>query len=562
MKEFASLISQIDQTNSTNDKVQLMVDYFKSHDAATNAWAIFILMGKQKKRILTSARLRKVINQISDVPKWLMEECYSAVGDTAEMIALIAESLLAKDQEATDKDSKLDHELNHEFSRGFSHEYTLVEWMEDKLPPLAKLPESELAKQLEVWWRSFSQQQIFVLNKVLTGAMRIGVSELLVFKALSNALNVERSLLATRLMGEFNPTAEFFESLSVKPTGDEADPTRGLIPLPFCLASPIVNPSESLDDAKDWFVEWKWDGIRAQIHKQKDQVEIWSRGEERITQSFPDLVEALVDTDFSGVLDGEIVAGDWAVPSPFQQLQVRLNKKNPNPKFISENKISFIAYDLLADATEDIRMSTLLDRRKKLKEVVSLLPPLSFGLSKQIEGDNWTELAKEREAARLKGAEGFMLKKKSSPYVGGRKRGVWFKWKLEPLTIDAILTAAQPGTGKRASLYTDYTFSIWKNKILVPIAKAYSGLNDTEIRSLDSWVRRNTQERFGPVRTLKPEKVFEIGFEGVAESRRHKSGYALRFPRILRERVDKDAVDANKVEDVAELLKFVSKRES
>lgn len=545
MKDFASLIAQIDQTNSTNDKVQLMVDYFKSHDSATNAWAIFILMGKQKKRILTSARLRKVINQISDVPTWLMEECYSAVGDTAEMIALISESLLAKNKDEND--------INHEF--------TLVEWMEKKLPPLAKLPEPELAQQLENWWRSFSQQQIFVLNKVLTGAMRIGVSELLVFKALSIALEVDRSLLATRLMGEFEPTAETFESLSIEPTGNESDPARGLIPLPFCLASPIVNPSESLEDAKDWLVEWKWDGIRAQIHKQGDQVEIWSRGEDRITKSFPDIVNALVETDFTGVLDGEIVAGDWALPSPFQQLQVRLNKKNPTAKFISENKISFIAYDLLVDKTQDIRTSTLLERRKSLKDVMTSLPSSFFGLSKHIEGDDWTELAQERDAARLKGAEGFMLKKLSSQYVGGRKRGIWFKWKLEPLTIDTILTAAQPGTGKRASLYTDYTFSIWKDEVLVPIAKAYSGLDDKEIRSLDSWIRRNTLERFGPVRTLKPEKVFEIGFEGVAESRRHKSGYALRFPRILRERADKDAANANKVEDVAEILKFVSKRE-
>lgn len=545
MKDFASLIAQIDQTNSTNDKVQLMVDYFKSHDSATNAWAIFILMGKQKKRILTSARLRKVINQISDVPTWLMEECYSAVGDTAEMIALISESLLAKNKDEND--------INHEF--------TLVEWMEKKLPPLAKLPEPELAQQLENWWRSFSQQQIFVLNKVLTGAMRIGVSELLVFKALSIALEVDRSLLATCLMGEFEPTAETFESLSIEPTGNESDPARGLIPLPFCLASPIVNPSESLEDAKDWLVEWKWDGIRAQIHKQGDQVEIWSRGEDRITKSFPDIVNALVETDFTGVLDGEIVAGDWALPSPFQQLQVRLNKKNPTAKFISENKISFIAYDLLVDKTQDIRTSTLLERRKSLKDVMTSLPSSFFGLSKHIEGDDWTELAQERDAARLKGAEGFMLKKLSSQYVGGRKRGIWFKWKLEPLTIDTILTAAQPGTGKRASLYTDYTFSIWKDEVLVPIAKAYSGLDDKEIRSLDSWIRRNTLERFGPVRTLKPEKVFEIGFEGVAESRRHKSGYALRFPRILRERADKDAANANKVEDVAEILKFVSKRE-
>ncbi len=546
MRDFAKLISQIDQTNSTNDKVQLMVDYFRSHDPLTNSWAIFILMGKQKKKILTSARLRKIINQISDVPTWLMEECYSAVGDTAEMISLIAESLLAKD----------------EIKQDAPMEFTLVEWMEQKIPPLAKLPEADVAGQVEAWWRSFSQQQIFVLNKLLTGAMRIGVSELLVLKALSLALEADRSLLATRLMGSWEPSAQFYKNLTAPASGEESDPTRALIPLPFCLASSLVDPPEFLGDAHEWLVEWKWDGIRAQIHKRGDQVEIWSRGEDRITHTFPDLVDVLLTTDFEGVLDGEIVAGDWELPLPFQHLQMRLNKKSPSVKFLAENKISFIAYDLLVYKSQDLRPLPLAERRTMLSQVTATLPPSDFCISKNVEGNDWGDLATQREAARLKGAEGFMLKKLSSPYTGGRKRGIWFKWKLDPLTLDAILTAAQPGTGKRASLYTDYTFSIWKDEILVPIAKAYSGLDDSEIRELDSWIRRNTLERFGPVRSLKPEKVFEVGFEGVGESRRHKSGYALRFPRILRERTDKDAASANTVEDVAELLKLVSRRET
>ncbi len=544
MRDFAKLISQIDQTNSTNDKVQLMVDYFKSHDALTNAWAIFILMGKQKKRILTSARLRKILDAISDVPPWLMQECYSAVGDTAEMISLIAESLLAN----TDNQIAAD--------------YTLVEWMEQKIPPLAKMPEETLAPLVESWWRTFSQQQVFVLNKLLTGAMRIGVSELLVLKALAEALDVERSILSTRLMGVWEPSTVFFESLAAPATGDESDPTRALIPLPFCLASSLVETAESLGPVDEWLVEWKWDGIRAQIHKRGQQVEIWSRGEDRITQTFPDLVENIAASDFEGVLDGEIVAGDWKLPSPFHELQLRLNKKSPSAKFLADNKVSFIAYDLLVDPSHDLRDTPLSERRSKLADAVKMLPAGMFGISQSVQDESWELLAKQREAARLKGAEGFMLKHLSSLYVGGRKRGIWFKWKLDPLTVDAILTAAQPGTGKRASLYTDYTFSIWKDKTLVPIAKAYSGLNDAEIRELDTWIRRNTLERFGPVRALKPEKVFEIGFEGVNESRRHKSGYALRFPRILRERLDKDAEGANTVDDMAALLEIVSRRET
>ena len=540
MKSFAQLIANVDQTNSTNEKVNYLVEYFKRHDPLTVAWAVHVLMGKQKKKIMTSASLRKIVNEQSGLPAWLMDECYSAVGDTAEMIALIVDSL--PDRAPFDDPGLRDA--------------SLVTWMEEKIPSLARMDDAQKRTTVSGWWRALSRDDVFILNKLMTGALRIGLSDSLVIRALATHLSISKSQVAAGLISRWTPSAQFFENLARVDEGGEVS----LIAAPFCLAAPLEQEPSELGPVDDWLIEWKWDGIRAQITKRGGEVEIWSRGEERITETFPDLASWFRAFGSDGAFDGEIVADDWRVPGPFQNLQNRLNKKAPGAAFVAAHPIGFIAYDCLNFDGQDLRGEPLATRRAALERALAGFKQNSVGISEAFVASSWDAVAAERAKARLRGAEGFMLKRKTSVYETGRKRGVWFKWKLDPLTLDVVLTAAQPGTGKRASLYTDYTFSIWKGEGLVPIAKAYSGLTDEEIRKLDNWIRRNTLERFGPVRTLKPEKVYEIGFEGVGPSARHKSGFAVRFPRVLRERVDKQPADANRVEDVAALVHVVNER--
>lgn len=546
MKTFSKLFDDIDQTNSTNEKTHLLANYFRTAPAEDAVWGLYLFLGRRPKNLIGSRKLRKWFHEMIDFPEWLVDECYSAVGDTAEMIALLSAAGLTKIESQAAKDLE---------------NASLSYWMNELIFPLFDLEEPEQKKRVSSWWQSLPQREIFIVNKFLTGALRAGVSEGLVFKALQDVFQLPRSVIAARLIGHWEPTAAFFESLKTPTGNNESQKNIEALPKAFCLAAPLAGDVTELGPVEDWQVEWKWDGIRVQAVKYQGSIELWSRGEERVTESFPDMVERFQAIEGDWILDGELVAGLWNKPDLFQALQKRLNRKKPSKKMIADNPVAFVAYDLLSYQGKDLTEEPLSARRVELESFLAPYSALNIGISKSIEASSWEALRELQKTARAEAAEGLMLKRKDAPYTSGRKRGVWFKWKVDPLTLDVVLTAAQPGSGKRASLYSDYTFSIWRKEELVPIAKAYSGLTDEELRSMDSWIRKNTTDRFGPVRALKPEKVFEIAFEGVAESSRHKSGFAVRFPRILRERSDKPPAEANTVSDVAELLDKIRQRE-
>ena len=525
MKRFALLFQQLDATTSTNKKVSALQSYLRDEQPENAVWALYLLLGKTRKRLITSRVLRDVFLQISAIPEWLFEDCYAQVGDSAEVISLLLQDTPFEAQTAST--------------------IPLHQWMEVIIPQVKEV-DSEGVKDLIVsWWSSLSPFEVFVLNKVLTGAFRVGVSEKLITKAFAVEYNIAESLLAHRLMG-FEPTVEFYNQLT-QLESENSSPSR---PYPFFLASSL-EIERFQEEFSRWQAEWKWDGIRAQIIRRANQVFIWSRGEDLITDQFPEFGDFITFPD-GLVFDGEIVCWDGTRPLNFNHLQKRLGRKRVTPKIIAENPAHFIAYDLLEKDGQDIRGLPLSDRRALLLQVLS--PSSLISLSPSLSFTSLDELKSLREQSRDRGAEGLMVKAIDSPYLVGRKRGYWWKYKVDPMSLDAVLIYAQAGTGKRANLFTDYTFALWNGEELVPFAKAYSGLDNKEIDELDRWIRKHTVEKFGPVRSLEPIRVFEIGFEGISQSNRHKSGISVRFPRILRWRKDKLAKEADTIQSAFNLL--------
>ena len=391
--------------------------------------------------------------------------------------------------------------------------------------------------------------ELFVLNKLLTGGFRVGVSKLLVVRALAAVAGLPRATLSHRLMGTWRPDAASFRALLAEQGGDD-DRSR---PYPFFLASPLEQAPAVLGERAAWLVEWKWDGIRGQLIRRRGEIFLWSRGEELITEGFPELIEAAARLPDGVVLDGEVLA--WAEQGvlPFAALQTRIGRERPSARVLAQAPAAFVAFDLLEEAGEDLRARPLAWRRARLEALLEG-PCSRLRPSPLVAAGTWRELAALRAEARLRRVEGLMVKRLDSAYGTGRQRGAWWKWKVDPLTVDAVLVYAQAGSGRRANLFTDYTFAVWRGDELVPIAKAYSGLSDREILALDRWIRRHSVDRFGPVRQVRPEQVFELAFEGINPSPRHKSGLALRFPRILRWRTDKPAAAADRIEQVQALL--------
>lgn len=528
MKEFAKLYEQLDQTSSTLEKVERMKDYFSNVPPEDAAWALFFLSGKRLKRLIGSKLLHEWCLEESGYPDWLYQECYAAVGDTAEVITLILP------ETSTSKES-----------------LSLSEWMEERILPLKDKTKQEQKKLVCQWWKELNRLERFILNKILTGSLRVGVSYLLTLRALQQTTGVSRIYLSQRLIGGWQPTKDFFLELSHPEQKKEAD---NISPFPFFLASPLDKPLEELGEPFNWQVEWKWDGIRSQIVRKKTQAGIWSRSVELINEQFPELLEmAFLLPEV--ILDGEILAYRDGKALPFAELQKRLNRKKPSQEYIKNVPISFMAYDLIEWEGEDKRLQPLIKRRQHLSDLISSINHPRLILSPVVSFKDWIDLEHLKNQARSLQTEGLMLKNKDSPYGTGRQKGNWWKFKISPMTIDAVLMYAQPGSGRRASLFTDYTFGVWQNEELIPLAKAYSGLSQEEIKELDAWIRKNTQEKFGPVRQVKPFHVFELAFEGIQQSNRHKSGIAVRFPRIQRWRKDKKAEEADQLESVKTLLK-------
>jgi len=526
VKQFAALYDAVDRTTSTNAKVAALVAYFRSAPPADAAWAVFFLTGRRLKRLLPSASLREWAQAEAALPEWLFMESYAAVGDFAELIALVLDSV-ARAPEGDDM--------------------ALAEWVETRIMPLARQDAAVQREQVVSWWRALDRSERFVLNKVITGEFRVGVAQTLVMRALGEAIGIDQKMVAARLMGDWTPSAEWFSSIISSEPGT-AEPSQ---PYPFFLASPLEADPATLGDIRDWFVEWKWDGIRAQVVRRSGECWIWSRGEELITQRFPEVTAAA--THLPEVVDGEILAFAEGRPLPFSALQQRIGRQRQLAQIMRAVPVAFIVYDLLERGGTDLRSSPLVERRRMLEDIVAGTGVVR--LSEEVVSDTWTTLGALRGESRARGVEGFMLKRRSSAYGVGRRRGDWWKWKIDPFTVDAVLIYAQPGSGKRASLLTDYTFGVWDSGQLVPVAKAYSGLSNAEIGELDRWIRRHTKERHGPVRVVDPVHVFELGFEAIAPSARHKSGIAVRFPRMLRWRRDKPASEADTLDTLRALLR-------
>jgi DNA ligase 1 len=528
MRRFAALFEALDSTTRTGEKVAAMADYFRTVPPADGAWAVHFLSGERPKRLVPVRRLAGWAMDLSGTPPWLFEECYHAVGDLAETIALLL----------PDADGSSDLPLHV--------------WAGERLLGMAGAPEDEQKRVVAGAWRELSSTERFVWNKLITGGFRVGVSRSLVVRAISAASGLDEATVAHRLMGGWEPTPKSFLGLMSPDTAD-ADLSR---PYPFFLAYPLEADPQMLGGLDGWLVEWKWDGIRAQLVRRDGQTFLWSRGEELVTARFPELHEAAALLPNGTVIDGEIVAWGAGKPGPFTELQRRIGRKKLGPKVLAEVPVALIAFDLLEDAGLDLRALPLAERRRRLGSLLRTLPPSSpFALSPSVPASDWEHVRRARDEARERAAEGLMLKRGESPYGVGRRRGSWWKWKVDPFSVDAVLVYAQPGHGRRASLHTDYTFGIWSGDELLPFAKAYSGLTDAEIRELDRWIRSNTTERFGPVRAVPPEHVFEIAFEGIQESTRHRAGVAVRFPRIVRWRKDKAAREADSIDALQRLLR-------
>ena len=555
------------QTTKTSEKVRALEQFFTTATDSDKLWIIALFTGRRPKRTIKVALLRQWACEFTKTPDWLFEESYAIVGDLAETIALLL---------PTKPESVLPIDLTF--------------WMEE----LKNIRSREEASQKQ-WvynaWETLDAHQRFVFNKLLTGGFRIGVSMALIVQALEKATGIPREDLHFRLSGNWDPYKTTFQDLILNPQQSE-NPSK---PYPFCLAYPLED-IQALGNINEWQIEYKWDGIRGQLIKRGDIITLWSRGEEIITQSFPEIVESMAQLDFEGVLDGEIIAWDFEnnQPRPFADLQKRLGRKSPGKKTITSNPCAFICYDILEHNSTDLRHQPLSTRRNLLEQelhttreqsepknseqsepnkseqsepTTSAASPIrpkgvpceqseshtnkvSILISTNLHPTTIEHLQHLHQTASLHYTEGLMLKRLNSTYGVGRKRGDWWKWKIEPETADAVLIYAQKGHGKRASRYTDFTFALKKDDELVPFAKAYSGLSNKELEEINTWIKDNTRERFGPVCSVNAELVFEIAFEGVNKSSRHKSGIAVRFPRIVRWRRDKKVADINKVDDL------------
>ncbi|MGN0020922.1 MAG: ATP-dependent DNA ligase [Sphingobacterium hotanense] len=526
MKEFAQLINTLDSTNKTSLKTEAIVQYLEVAENRDKLWFLSLFTGRRPKRQVSTTLMREWVKEIVDIPDWLFMESYSSVGDLAETISLLLPNPTG------------------------NIDLALSEWMNRILDLNTKTDEEKKAFVLHAW-ENLPHQERFIFNKLLGGSFRVGISAKSLINAIALHSGLDASAVAHSIMGEWLIDDVEFDLLI---RGHYVN-TNLSKPYPFCLAYPLENLEKTLINPQDWQAEYKWDGIRGQIIKRADEVFIWSRGEELVTDQFPELVEEFSKWQGDFVLDGEILAFLDGEVLNFTFLQKRLNRKTVTDKMRREIPVTMILYDMLELNQEDLRDKPLAFRRQQLEKLFHMNQAGSLMLSPIIEFQELDTLGSLRASARDKNSEGLMLKHKSSVYHAGRKRGDWWKWKIDPLSIDAVLIYAQKGSGRRSGYYTDYTFAVRDGDKLVSIAKAYSGLTDKEIQEVSRFVNKNAIEKFGPVRTVKPELVFEIAFEGIGWSSRHKSGIALRFPRIARWRRDKTVEEIDELAEVKKLIK-------
>lgn len=543
MRDFAHLYATLDATTATSRKLEALTAYFSRADADDAAWAVYFLAGGKPRQAVPTQLLRHCAIQYAQLDEWLFDACYQSVGDLAETIAHILPPASPRD------------------------ELGLARWMQERVMPLRGAGADVVRAALFAYWEQLDWQGRFLLTKLIGGSFRVGVSKLLVTRALAAAAQVDANLIAQRLMGwtdgNSRPTADDFQQL-IAPASEDDHRLRKGQPYPFFLAHPLLAEPLTLGPVSHWQAEWKYDGIRAQLVHRGGRSWLWSRGEELISERFPELAQLPLPD--GTVIDGEIVirrtAGDSI--APFADLQKRIGRKTLSPKLLADLPAAMIAYDVLEWEGEDIRNLPQHQRRTLLEHIVAQHPAPALTIAPVVAAADWPALTVLRESARERGVEGIMLKEKNARYGIGRTKnvGTWWKWKVDPYSVDAVLIYAQHGHGRRASLYSDYTFAVWDDETgvalaerkLIPFAKAYSGLTDVELARIDKVIRKTTLEKFGPVRSVTPSMVFEIGFEGIAASSRHKAGIAVRFPRILRIREDKPITDADTLSTLKSLL--------
>jgi DNA ligase-1 len=522
LREFSQLFHDLDESTKTNDRIDQLVKYLMEAPPADSIWVCWFLAGNRIKGAIKTSELRTFASERSGLPQWLIEECHDRVGDLAETISLLVST------------------------EGGGAILSLSELISKFIEPMIGMDTEERKDNIFTVWNILGEVDFLPFHKLLTGGFRMGVSKGNLCKALARVGGVQPAIIAQRLTGNWSPKTLSMEGI-LNP-GDDED--RLCQPFPFCLANPLQEEAENLGRLEDWQVEWKWDGIRAQLINRGGTCMMWSRGDESVGHSFPEVMNAGKWLPGDLCIDGEILAWGQDGLRSFSRLQTRLGRKEPGATILKREPVRFQAYDLLRLDGMDMRMVSLEERRKKLEAILSSLPPnFPIGLSPLVQEKSWASLAKLREESRNRGVEGFMLKKKDSSYESGRVKGCWYKWKIDPYLADMVVVSAQLGHGKRSNLYSDYSLAVWDEQgELVTVAKAYSGLSDNEIEKVDRFVRKNIIGKFGPVRSVKPNLVFEIAFEGVRSSGRHKSGVALRFPRINRWRTDKKIEDADTLE--------------
>jgi len=526
MKRFSRLFADIDRTTSVNAKVAALAGYFREAPEADRLWTIALLSGRRPKRTMPVAQLRDWAAAVAGMPAWLFEDSYAVVGDLAETIALV----LPPPRRESDG--------------------SLAEWI-GLVRGLGRLDEADRRAAVLDAWDRLERDERFLFNKLITGGFRMGVSQTLMTRALAEATGRAPADIAHRLMGGWTPDSTSFAALVLE-SDPGADASR---PYPFFLAYQIEAEPERIGLPQEWLAEWKWDGIRGQLIRRGGGHFLWSRGEELLTDRFPEF-DCVDDFLPDGtVIDGEVLGWRDGRPLPFAALQRRIGRKSASKAVLAEVPVSLLAFDLLEWDGADLRQQPLAERRARLADLIAGLPShVPVRLSPEVPFAGWYDLAQARAQARDRGAEGLMLKRRGSPYLSGRRKGDWWKWKVDPMSVDAVMVYAQAGHGRRATLYTDFTFAVRDGDAFVPFAKAYSGLTDADFAEVTRWVQANTLERFGPVRQVRPELVFELAFEGIQASPRHKSGVALRFPRMLRWRRDKTASEANTIDDLRQLL--------
>ncbi len=531
MRHFTQLFNELDATTRTLEKVASLKAYFTVADPRDAAWALYFLIGRKVKRAVTTRLLREWVANETGLPSWLVDESYDAVGDLSETLALLLPD------------------------NAVSADLPLHQLVEERVVQVKQLDVESQRRLITRTWHELNARQRLVWHKLIMGEFRVGVARTLVVRALAEVAGVTPAEMAHRVMGHWEPSAEAYLHL-VEGAGGSATPGR---PYPFFLAHPLEDPLAELGAIEDWQAEWKWDGIRAQLIRRQGEVLIWSRGEELITDRFPEIAEIGQTLPDGVVLDGEILAWRDPHPLPFSVLQKRIGRKTVSAKLRVDAPVTFMAYDLLELNSQDLRKQSLSERRRQLEVLVQgIHVEFAIRLSDVVKAESWDRLESLHGEARSRYVEGLMLKRRDAEYGVGRPKGVWWKWKSQPYVIDAVLIYAQRGQGRRASLYTDYTFGVWHEGSLVPIAKAYSGLTDEEIREVDRFVRQNTLDKFGPVRVVEPRLVFELHFEGIQISKRHKAGLAVRFPRMGRWRQDKQAAEADTLDTLRSMAKIAS----